>query len=116
MEKTRIERVVELENDFQNVWNNLWKVGTGVDYETEEGKKSFVARAKHARRVGCSEVEEVLVFFKRTRDGELKECSRCYAADWGFYFNSFGVEGQRIGMYTKVVDCWVTHQSLTIKN
>ncbi|MCW3999899.1 MAG: hypothetical protein NWE93_06645 [Candidatus Bathyarchaeota archaeon] len=116
MEKTRIERVVELENDFQTVWTILWKVGTGVDLETEEGKKSFVARAKHARRVGCSEDVAVLVFFKRKSDGEVKECSRCYSTDWGLYFNSFGVAGQRIGMYTKVVDCWVTQKSLTLNN
>ena len=91
MEKARTEKVVDLENDFQKVWNSLWKVGRGVDLETE-AKKSFVARAKHARRIGSVEDEAVLVFFKRLNDGELKECSRCYSADWGLYFNSFGVE------------------------
>ena len=96
------ERTLELENSFETVWNNL--CGKAVELETEELRTPFVVKAKMAKRIGSSFLEEVLVFLKNDGSNKLKECSRCYSDDWGNYFNQLGREGQRIGMYCKAVD------------
>jgi hypothetical protein len=106
------EKMVELENYFEVVWASLWRIGKDVALETEELKTPFVVRARMAKRAGSDKSEEVLVFLKSDASGKLKECSRCYASDWGFYFNHLGIEGQRIGMYCKTIDDWVSENTL----
>ena len=108
------KKMVELENYFERVWAGLWKNGKDVVLETDELKTPFVVRARMAERLnsGSKIFEEVLIFLKSEPTGKLKECSRCYAEDWGFYFNHFGTEGQRIGMYCKAIDCWVSENVL----
>ncbi|MGD6933337.1 MAG: hypothetical protein ACQCN5_03935 [Candidatus Bathyarchaeia archaeon] len=105
------QKSVELENYFEGVWASLWRVGKEVCLKTEYSKKGFLVKAKLAKRNGCVEAEEVLVFYRINGFGVKVECSRCYAADWGLYFNHLG-NGQRIGMYCKSIDCWVTRQAL----
>jgi hypothetical protein len=103
MEKnTTQRRIVGLANSFETVWNSI--SGKAVELETEELKTRFVVKAFMAKRRGSSDLEEVLVFLKNDGSGKLKECSRCYEDDWGWYFNNLGREGQRIGMYCKAVD------------
>jgi hypothetical protein len=104
-------KMVELENYFEGVWASLWRIGKDVALETDELKTPFVVRARMAKRIGSDESEEVLVFLRSDASGRLKECSRCYCGDWGFYFNHLGTDGQRIGMYCKAIDCWVTQNS-----
>jgi hypothetical protein len=106
------QKSVELENYFEGVWASLWRIGKGVALTTEGSRAPFIVRAKLAKRDCFAELEEVLVFFRTNSLGELKECSRCYVSDWGCYFNHLGSEGQRIGMYCKAIDCWVTRQAL----
>ena len=106
------QKSVELDNYFEGVWASLWRIGQDVALAAEGSKTPFTVRAKLATRACSVESEEVLVFFRINSVGELKECSRCYASDWGYYFNHLGSEGQRIGMYCKAVDCWVTMQAL----
>lgn len=100
MEKSNTQRrAIELARTFDEVWRNL--CGKSVELETDAGTL-FVARAKMAKRRGSATLEEVLLFLRE--DGsKLIECSRCYAANWGFYFNNLGV-GQRIGMFCRAVD------------
>jgi hypothetical protein len=105
------KKMVELENYFVGVWASLWRIGKDVVLETEELKTPFVVRARMAERAGSDEFEEVLVFLRSDVSGKMKECSRCYAGDWGFYFNHLGEDGQRIGMYCKVIDCWVSENA-----
>jgi hypothetical protein len=105
------EKMVELENHFDGVWASLMRIGKDVALETEELKTPFVVRAKMAKRAGSTKSEEVLVFLRSDSTGRLKECSRCYSDDWSFYFNHLGTDGQRIGMYCKVIDCWVTQKA-----
>ena len=95
------KRMVELRNSFEDVWKSICE--KNIELETDSGTP-FVARAVMAKRRGSSDLEEALVFLKNDVNGKLKECSRCYQFDWGRYFNSLGREGQRIGMYCKVVD------------
>ena len=91
--------MVELTRTFNEVWANL--SGKSLELKTSEDTP-FVAKARIAKRRGSSVSEEVLVFLRK--DGsKLVECSRCYAANWGFYFNDLGV-GQRIGMFCKAID------------
>jgi len=53
----------------------------------------------------CAQAQrEVLVFLKNDGSERLKERSRCYMDDWGYYFNHLGQQGQRIGMHCKAVD------------
>jgi hypothetical protein len=102
MEKNMTQkRMVELTRTFDEVWESL--CGKSIELETDLGTP-FVARAKMARRRGSISPEEVLVFLRNAGNGRLKECSRCYLEDWGYYFNHLGKEGQRVGMYTKSVD------------
>jgi hypothetical protein len=103
MEKTKS---VWLKNKFEVVWESLSKRDTGVELETGEVKTKFTAKAVLARSTGKIGVS-ALVFMKSDSNGKLKECSRCYLEDWGFYFNHLGTEGQRIGMYCLATDCWV---------
>jgi hypothetical protein len=105
------ERMVELENLFEEVWNRLSMVES-VELETLRRKTSFVARASMATRFGSGEPEKVLLFLKDDGDGRLKECSRCYAYCWWNYMNCLGREGQRIGMYCRAIDCWVSEKAL----
>jgi len=107
------EKMVDLENYFEGVWASLWRIGKDVALETDELKTPFVVRASMAKRVGCKTREEVIVFLRLTQDERLNECSRCYADCWGHYFNCFGKEGQRIEMYCKAIDYWVTQNALT---
>jgi hypothetical protein len=93
--------MVELTRTFDEVWESL--CSKSVELKTDAGTP-FVARAKMARRKGSLTTEEVLVFLRNTGTGKLKECSRCYMGDWGYYFNHLGKDGQRVGMYTKAVD------------
>jgi hypothetical protein len=95
------KRMVEIRNSFEHVWKSICE--KNIELETDSGTP-FVARAVMAKRRGSSDLEEALVFLKNDVNGKLKECSRCYQFDWGRYFNSLGREGQRIGMYCKVVD------------
>ena len=105
MEKiTRNEKIVELENYFEGVWASLWRIGRDVELQTNS-KKDFIVRASKSKRKGVT--QEVIVFLRKDVNGEMKECSRCYATDWGFYYNHLGILGQRIGMYVKTVDRWV---------
>jgi hypothetical protein len=103
MEKNLAQRrMVELTKSFDEVWESL--CGKSVELETDVGTP-FVARAKMAKRRGSLTLEEVLVFLRK--DGsKLVECSRCYDANWGFYFNNLGV-GQRIGMFCSALDNWL---------
>ena len=102
MEKNNIQRrKVELTKSFNDVWETL--CGKSVELETEV-RTSFVVKARMAKRLGFSNLEKVLLFLKNDGDGNLKECSRCYVDDWGYYFNHLGREGQRIGMYCKALD------------
>ena len=104
MEKQEQKRTVELVNSFMAVWRNL--SGRDVELKTENQRTPFIVKARMARRRGSLSAEEVLVFLRK--DGsKLIECSRCYAANWEFYFNNLGV-GQRIGMFTRAVDAWVS--------
>ena len=64
----------------------------------------FIVKALMAKRRGSSGPEEVLVFLENDGSESLKECSRCYMDDWGYYFNHLGQQGQRIGMHCKAVD------------
>jgi hypothetical protein len=98
------KRMVELTRSFDEVWQSL--CGISVELETDAGTP-FIARAKFARRRDSS-TTEVLVFLRNDGNGKLKECSRCYMEDWGYYFNHLGKEGQRVGMYTKAVDFLVS--------
>jgi len=45
-----------------------------------------------------------------SRDGRrfisLPHNNRIYEGDWGFYSNSMGKDGQRIGQYSKPIDDW----------
>jgi len=93
--------MVELVNSFEDIWINL--CGKTLELKTSEDTP-FIARARLARRRGSSVSEEVLVFLRNDGNGKLKECSRCYSEDWGYYFNHLGKDGQRVGMYTKSVD------------
>jgi hypothetical protein len=111
MEKAKVWKSVMLQNKFESVWKSLSEIENGVSLETGEYKTRFVAKAVMPKRNGKS-IVEALVFMKTNENGKLKECSRCYVEDWSFYFNHFGVEGQRIGMYCLAVDCWVTEQSI----
>jgi glycine cleavage system aminomethyltransferase T len=104
MEKTK---TVWLGNKFEIVWESLNKLENGVELETGEFKTRFISKAAMAKRTARA-TKKVLVFLKYTSDGKLRECSRCYEEDWGFYFNHLGKQGQRIGMYCLAVDCWVT--------
>jgi len=101
MEKNNIQRRVELTKSFNEVWESL--CGRTVELKTSEDTP-FVAKARMARRRGSLVSEEVLVFLRNDGNGKLKECSRCYLEDWGYYFNHLGKDGQRIGMYTRSVD------------
>ena len=102
MEKSITQkRTVELTRTFDEVWQSL--CGRTVELKTSEDTP-FKAKAKLARRRGSSVKEEVLVFLKNDENGKVKECSRCYSEDWGYYFNHLGRQGQRVGMYTKSVD------------
>ena len=102
MEKNNTgRRIVELRNSFEDVWKSVF--GKNVELETEELRTPFVVKAKMARRRGSLSTEKVLVFLN-TGNGKLKECSRCYPEDWGYYFNHLGKEGQRIGMFCKAID------------
>ena len=101
MEKNNAKRKVELTKSFNVVWENL--CGETMELKTSEDTP-FVAKARLARRRGSLVKEEVLVFLKNYGNGVLKECSRCYSEDWGYYFNHLGKDGQRVGMYTKSVD------------
>ena len=102
MEKSNNQkRKVELTRTFNEAWQNL--CGRTLELKTSEDTP-FVAKARLARRRGSLVKEEVLVFLKNYRNGKLKECSRCYSEDWGHYFNNFGKEGQRVGMYCRAVD------------
>ncbi len=106
----RSKRKVNLNNSFEGVWTSLFRIGKDVELITEGFGTAFVVRACMAKR---SDVEsEVLLFLRRDETGKVKECSRCYAKDWGFYFNHLGSEGQRIGMYCKAIDDWVTRNAL----
>jgi hypothetical protein len=105
----RNEKIVELENYFIGIWASLWRIGKDVELQTNS-KTDFVVRASKSKRKGVT--QEVIVFLRKDVNGEMKECSRCYSNDWGFYFNHLGVIGQRIGMYAKAVDCWVTEKTL----
>ena len=96
------ERTVELENSFETVWNSI--SGKAIELVTEHERTPFVVKAKMAKRRGSSIVQRVLVFLKNDGSCRLKECSRCYMEDWGYYFNHLGKDGQRVGMYTKAVD------------
>jgi hypothetical protein len=110
MEKiARNEKIVELEFCFEGVWASLWRIGKDIELQTNS-KTSFIVRASKSKRKGIT--QEVIVFLRKDVNGEMKECSRCYAADWGFYFNHLGAEGQRIGMYSKAIDCWVSKNSI----
>jgi hypothetical protein len=107
MEKQEQKRTVEVVNSFRAVWRNL--SGRDVELETENQRTHFTVKDKMARRRGSLTTEEVLVFLRE--DGsKLVECSRCYVANWGFYFNNLGV-GQRIGMFTRAFDAWVYQKS-----
>lgn len=110
MEKTNVGKTVELVNEFENVWKNLSGMERGVELETDELKTKFIAKAAMARRIGTICAVEALVFQRSDETGKLKECSRCYVADWGYYFNHLGV-GQRIGMYCKTIDRWVSENA-----
>ena len=102
MEKNKSEmRKVELANSFKDVWVNM--CGKIVELKTSEDTP-FITKALMAKRRGSPNLEEVLAFLRNNGSGKLKECSRCYADDWGFYFNHLGREGQRIGMYCKALD------------
>ena len=79
-------------------------IENGVELETDRLKTKFIAKAKMARRSGSKVAVKVLVFLRSDEAGKLKECSRCYTADWGYYFNHLGTDGQRIGMYCKALD------------
>ena len=106
---------VWLSNNFAVVWESLSKIVRGVDLETGEYKTKFTAKAGVAKRTGRAAMP-VLVFLKSYSNGKLKECSRCYAEDWGFYFNHLGTDGQRIGMYCTVLDQWINSNSLSSIN
>jgi hypothetical protein len=93
-------RMVELIKSFEEVWESL--CGRNIELETDAGTP-FVAKAKFAKRRNCPAIE-VLVFLRNAGNGKLKECSRCYSEDWGYYFNHLGKEGQRIGMFCKAID------------
>jgi hypothetical protein len=109
MEKNNTDkRMVELRNSFENVWESI--CGKSVELETEDLRTPFVVKARMAKRRGSLDLEKVLVFARYDNLGGLKECSRCYACNWGFYLNDLGV-GQRIGMYTKTVDLWASFKS-----
>jgi hypothetical protein len=105
MEKTNIQRRVELTKSFNEVWESL--CGKTLELKTSEDTP-FTAKAKLARRRGSCVKEEVLVFLRNYGNGMLKECSRCYSEDWGYYYNHLGKNGQRVGMYTKAVDFLVS--------
>ncbi len=105
------EKIVDLENFFEGAWASLWRIGKDVVLETEGLKTPFTVRAKMVKRQGSEDSEEVLVFLRVDSNGKLVECSRCYASDWGFYFNHLGASGQRIGMYATAIDYWVTEQT-----
>lgn len=107
MEKENIGRMVELVNDFENVWKNLSGRENGVELVTDELKTRFITKAVTAKRSTSKAAVEVLVFLRIDSNGKLKECSRCYASDWRFYFNHLGTEGQRIGMYCTALDSWL---------
>jgi hypothetical protein len=102
VEKSSNERTVKLEKSFETVWNSV--SGKAIELETEELRTPFVVKAKMAKKRGSSFHEEVLVFLRNDGSSKLKECSRCYADDWGYYFNNLGIDGQRVGMYCKAVD------------
>ncbi|MBN1357297.1 hypothetical protein JW988_00855 [Candidatus Bathyarchaeota archaeon] len=102
MEKSNTKRrVVELTRTFNEVWESL--CGKTADLKTS-ADTPFTVRAKMARKKGSFTAEKVLAFMKNVGSGKLKECSRCYSEDWGYYFNHLGVQGQRIGMYLKALD------------
>jgi hypothetical protein len=101
-ESSKHERTVELANSFETVWNSI--SGKAIEFETEELRTPFVVKAKMAKRRGSPIVQRVLIFLKNDGSCRLKECSRCYIDDWGYYFNHLGREGQRIGMYCKALD------------
>ena len=103
MEKTK---TVWLNNKFEIIWESLSKVENGVELETGEYKTRFIAKAVMAKRNGKVAVQ-ALVFLKSCENGKLKECSRCYAPMIGCYFNHFGTDGQRIGLYLKSLDEWM---------
>jgi hypothetical protein len=110
MEKMlKSEKIIELDNYFEGVWAILWRIGKDIELQTNS-KTDFIVRASMAKRKGVT--QEVIIFLRKDVCGEMKECSRCYAADWGFYFNHLGAEGQRIGMYSKAIDCWVSKNSI----
>jgi hypothetical protein len=98
--KNTPRRSIKLAKNFHEAWQSLCR--KSVELETDAGTP-FVARAKFARRRDSS-TTEVLVFLRNDGDGKLKECSRCYMEDWGYYFNHLGKDGQRVGMYLKAVD------------
>jgi hypothetical protein len=102
VKKNNTPRRIELAKTFDEVWESL--CGETVELKTSEDTP-FVARAKMAKRRGSSTLEEVLVFLRKD-GGKLIECSRCYAANWGFYFNNLGV-GQRIGMICSAFAKWL---------
>ena len=93
--------MVELTRTFNEVWANL--SGKSLELKTSEDTP-FVAKARMAKRRGSSVSEGVLVFLRSGENGKLKECSRCYLEDWGYYFNHLGNDGQRIGMFYRAVD------------
>jgi hypothetical protein len=100
MEKnTTQKRTIELTRSFNEVWQSL--CGKSVELKTDIGTE-FVAKAKFAKRGSLT--TDVLIFLKNVGNGTLKECSRCYSGDWGYYFNHLGKQGQRIGMYARTVD------------
>jgi hypothetical protein len=106
MEKNNPQRRrVELAKSFDEAWDNI--CNKNIELETDAGTP-FVVKAKLARKRGSSTTEEVLVFLRNDENGKLKECSRCYSEDWGYYFNHLGNDGQRIGMFCRAVDLLVS--------
>jgi hypothetical protein len=108
----RSQRKVSLENSFKDVFASLFRMKNDTALITEAFATPFIVRATMAKQAGTTEAQEVLVFFRFSESGRLVECSRCYATDWGFYFNHLGTEGQRIGMYCRAVDSWVSQNAL----
>jgi hypothetical protein len=88
-----------LRNDFHNVWENL---------EREPGSNS---PSLILMRSG----KEFTAMAKVTQDGrkfiELPHNNRIYEGDWGYYNNSMGQDGQRIGHYSVPIDSWVSQVS-----
>lgn len=91
MERSLVHPPLSLNFDY--VYEKILKQPKSMTPELRTtGGAPFVAEAKHSR--------------DGRRFVSLPLNNRIYEGDWGYYSNSMGKNGQRIGQYSKPIDDW----------